>query len=690
MTEKSFYYRYCIVIPESYSKISNYFTKILEENSFDIQSFTVKNKIYLCLCQKDENKIFLEAQKLKLKKIYPQNTVTDDEFLQKEITNLEQEKYFISSEKENYIPQNIYYTLHSIDLKKDEKLKDRYGLNLFTESEMLYIEKSILENIPISNMEELLQLLSEITPPKSILNLIKKNLNIKEKSPIIDTNSIFSTLINYHIISEHFPLHTGNITEIIKKKIFSFSTPYDLIRAYFNDEIALYFAWAYYYTKYISIPAIISIIIIISEFFITNESLNKVRILYALFIIFWAQFFIVFWKQKNSILKVLWGNDDEEYEKESRRKEFYGEWKISKVTGNYVLNYPFKKRFYYYIISFIALSIFIIISVFLHIIFYNIKGVFPDNDIFVIYSIKRFFQKSVFQNFIVVWLLGFLNDTIHENLGNYFQLINKYTTELENHKTIDNYQNSIIIKKFIFDSVNSFLNLFYLAFFLQNLNEASLSIKTSLYTAEFNRIKDETIMPNLQKLFFTITQVRNVEKVKNIFKINENNLILGKPIEKNEILNQENLCGYDTYGDYSTLIHEFCYLTLFASCVPEIAIILFIANFFELKNDLMKLCSVIKRPEYYKKKGIGAWKYIMEFIAIISVYTNCLFIYLYNNLTVKNNFDLLQFTIMEHFILFVIVLLRVLLPSTSNWVKIYKERKEYKERIKKHLKKLMN
>lgn len=73
MEERSFFYRYCIIIPEKYSKISDYFESILKENSFDIQTIINKNKRFICLSQKDEQKMLKTAELLKIKKIYSNN-----------------------------------------------------------------------------------------------------------------------------------------------------------------------------------------------------------------------------------------------------------------------------------------------------------------------------------------------------------------------------------------------------------------------------------------------------------------------------------------------------------------------------------------------------------------------------------------------------------------------------------------
>ena len=680
MEERSFYYRYCIIIPEIYSKISDYFESILKENTFDVQSFTKKNKQYICLSQKDEQKMLNTAEFLKIKKIY-NNSVKEDEDIPKEIIDLEKQHSFISSEKNNFIPQDIYNKLNSIDIKNKENNKKRYGLDLFTESEMLLIEKTILEKIPVKNVEELLNLINETKPKNLLLNVIKTELNIKEKSPFLNEDSLFETLINHYIIKDHFPLHISNYKEKIIKKTLLIKNPYNLVRAYFNDEIALYFAWLYHYTNFIIFPSIISIFIFCFNFFISKEKIENIRMFHAIGIAIWVQFFIISWNKKSSELQVQWNDDETIFKKEVQRREFIGELKINPITGRYHLFYPTYKRLISYFFSALGVILFFGISIFFNIIYFNLRKIFPDDNVLNIPMIKNFSIKyRLFdRGEIVTWIIGYIKDTLLGYLGDIFNIINKKLTNLENHKTDEHYNNSFIIKKFIFSTANSFFSIFYLVFILQDLDETSLSIKTSLYSNEFNRIKDETIVPYLKLLLNNLRNVKNVKDVKLLFEVNENSLIQGKPIEENEILRQKNLSGYSTYGDYFSIIQEFCFLTLFASCVPEIGIILLVTDFFEIKNDITKLCSVYRRPEYSKQCSISAWEYIMEFIAICSVFSNLLFIYMYNQKVWENKFSLFTFTVFEHFVLAFIFALRFLIPNTYWWVKAYKLRKLFKE-----------
>ena len=684
MEERSFYYRYCLVIPEIYAKISDYLESILKENTFDIQSFIKNNNRYICLSQKDEQKMLKTAEYLKIKKIYNKNNNNnkkedDDLIIPNEIENLEKQKCFKLDEKNNFIPQNIFNELNSIDLKNKENNKKRYGLDLFTESEMLLIEKTILERIPVKNVDELLKLIKDLNPENSKTNNIKNEL--KEKSPFLNENSIYETLNNYFIIKDHFPLHISDYKETINKKMLSLQTPYNLMRAYFNDEVALYFAWLNHYTHYIVFPSIVSVLIFILNFFISKQQIESIRIFHAIGIAIWVQFFIISWNKKSSAIEVKWNKDDIEFKKEVQRREFVGELKINPVTGKYHFYYPSYKRLISYFFSALGVMFFFGISIIFNILYFNLRKVFPDDSILNIPSIKNFSIKyRLFdRGEIVTWIIGYIKDTLLDYLCDIFGKINKKLTNLENHKTKEQYNNSFIIKKFIFSVANSFFSIFYLVFILQDLDETSLSIKTSLYTSEFNRIKEETIKPNLKKIFYNLRNIKGVKDVKLLFKVDEYNLIQGKPIEQNEILKQETLSGYDTYGDYFSIIQEFCFLTLFASCVPEIGIILLVTDFFEIKNDITKLCSVCRRPEYSRQSSISAWEYIMEFIAICSVFTNLLFIYMYNQRIWQNKFSLFTFTVFEHILLAFIFGLRFLLPNTYWWVKTYKLRKLFKE-----------
>ena len=605
-----------------------------------------------------------EAESLKLKK--PKNTPLEDEeilktYLDQRIIDLEKNESFKANKANEFLPQNIYYDLYDID-KKNKDNNKRYGLGLFTENEMLAIEKSILENIPIEDVAKFSELISEEGKKDSnfLDNKLLQELSLKKnKKPLVDENSLFETLINYHIIVDHFPLHISNFAQSVNMKMLSLNTPYNLARSYLNDDVALYFAWTYHYTKFVSIPAIISLIIFLLAKIMKSKA-EMLYMFYALGVTVWVQFFIIYWNRTESALKVEWNNDSKEYEKEDKRKEFVGEIKRSIITGKYELHYSHKKKFINYLVSCGVTFVFICIALLINVISLNLRALIPENrhkflsmPRYKKYSNKkRIFESGSFAS----QLITPVKNIILTVLGIVFDKVNRLLTDFENHKSNAHYNNSYILKKFIFESINYFFDILYIAFALNDLNETTNTIKSFLYLNEVMRIVAETILPLLKNMIY-MGAIKDKE--------NEKRLIQGEKIDNNEILKQSKFSKFNSFDEFYPLIQEFCFLTLFACCAPLTPILLLLTNSLEIRSDITKICLVTRKPEAVKKKNIGAWKYIIEFIGIMSIFTNIMFCYLYNHTIGETKYSMLTFTLCEHLLIFFIVILRFFFPLTS-------------------------
>ena len=131
---------------------------------------------------------------------------------------------------------------------------------------------------------------------------------------------------------------------------------------------------------------------------------------------------------------------------------------------------------------------------------------------------------------------------------------------------------------------------------------------------------------------------------------------------------------------------EFCFLVLFASCTPLAPILLYICNNLNIPGALERFCESTRRPDVIKKRTIGTWKYIIECIGILSIITNIMFCYIYNDTFGETKFSILDFVIGEHILLLVIIAFRFFFPKTEGWVRIYKLRKIFKNREESHIK----
>jgi hypothetical protein len=79
---------------------------------------------------------------------------------------------------------------------------------------------------------------------------------------------------------------------------------------------------------------------------------------------------------------------------------------------------------------------------------------------------------------------------------------------------------------------------------------------------------------------------------------------------------------YDTFDDFLEMIITFGYVTLFAAAFPLASFISMIFIYFEARSDLFKLEKLMKRPRVKKAWNIGSWIWVLEFMAITSIFTN--------------------------------------------------------------------
>jgi len=117
------------------------------------------------------------------------------------------------------------------------------------------------------------------------------------------------------------------------------------------------------------------------------------------------------------------------------------------------------------------------------------------------------------------------------------------------------------------------------------------------------------------------------------------------------------------------MIIQYGYITLFAAAFPIAPLMALMNNIIEIRTDAFKLCSAYTRPHYKGASNIGTWYYILEFLGIVAVITNCSliglsFAALYDAIGVGHEFQVLGvIVILEHLILFSKYLIAVMVPD---------------------------
>ena len=240
LKEYSFFYRYCLVLKDTNKKLNTFLYDELISNDFNVQVIDneeKKEKLYI-LSQTSEKRILLEAQIRKMRK---RNSDLNEkvESIPIEVYDEEKKKAFSYLSKNKYIAEKSYYDFYSIvDKNLLNNPTSRWGLGLFTESEMLYLEKGILTEIKISDNDK-------------FLSLFEKEKHDEIRNVLNHENRLFHIFELLSIFVDTFPIHTSLFKDKFShsslSKIEKFDA--DLYRNYYGDYVTLYFYWLDTYTS---------------------------------------------------------------------------------------------------------------------------------------------------------------------------------------------------------------------------------------------------------------------------------------------------------------------------------------------------------------------------------------------------------------------------------------------------------
>jgi len=293
--------------------------------------------------------------------------------------------------------------------------------------------------------------------------------------------SVIHILHEFHVIKDIFPLHISDMkNNILKEGFLSKKFPYNDVRNYYGDKVAMYYAWVNHYTTSLIIPSIFSIFTIIMVNLFSDKS-KFFFTLYAVLLSIWTQLYVIFWKRRCSEIVIEWDNFTENYNLANIRREFKGKWTRSWVTGNLEKTYPSIKRVISYFYSFIISIPYVVIALSLNILFLNLYGLANHDTIFEIQFIGKLIRPGSDQiinieNFYYPLIIGVVHSNVVFKINVLFSYIAIDTCEKENHKYKSNYENSLIIKRFSFEFLNEFFLPFYLAFINGDLNGLILLI----------------------------------------------------------------------------------------------------------------------------------------------------------------------------------------------------------------------
>ncbi|XP_054985689.1 anoctamin-8 isoform X2 [Sorex araneus] len=348
------------------------------------------------------------------------------------------------------------------------------------------------ENFIYENVESELRFFTS-QERQSIIRFWLQNLRAKQGEALhnvrfLEDQPIIPELAARGIIQQVFPVHEQRILNRLMKswvQAVCENQPLDEICDYFGVKIAMYFAWLGFYTSAMVYPAVFgSVLYTFTEADQTSRDVSCV--VFALFNVVWSTLFLEEWKRRGAELAYKWGTLDSPGEAvEEPRPQFRGVRRISPVTRAEEFYYPAWKRLLFQLLVSLPLCLSCLACVFL-----LMLGCFQLQEL--VLSVKglprlvRFLPKVVLALLVSVSAEGYKKLAIWLN-------------DMENYRLESAYEKHLIIKVVLFQFVNSYLSLFYIGFYLKDMERLKEMLATLLITRQFLQNVREVLQPHLYR-----------------------------------------------------------------------------------------------------------------------------------------------------------------------------------------------
>lgn len=543
--------------------------------------------------------------------------------------------------------------------------------------------------------------------------LLKMQIKEQEKSTFF-----MDFLEDKNFLEELIPLHDGEKNPYNTKSEKKNSN----MKKYLGEQNAYYFFFLSFLQKWLIVPAILgSIVMLFNRTFNEDVEESPFESLYSGFMVFWAASFVIFWEKKQKTLSFKWcdfgksiAHSDTTINTKEANQGLLEQ--LDPVSGEKVLIYSSKKRFLRYLESFlISVPILALTLAFLFFSL-NLRGyVSEDHPSIYLASISALAQDGAIfdQNAFMGNIPVLFHVIVLFNINSFYSSVSKWTSHREYHKTAHGEENSLIVKRVIFETFNTFVDLIYLAFIKLDIASVRRELISIYMFDELRRIITETLIPYIMRKATEFKAKHKISKEKS-FDVSES---FDKVIDKKLI--EITLNKYESFDDYLEIVINFAYITLFASAFPLAPALILFFHYLESLSDRYKILKVYQRPLPERApQGIGSWLGVLRIISILSVLSNLVlfafssekmsefFPFLFkvyhvhvkgNLLQGSNNGNLLEADIksgmgryvvlivflIEHFCFIGFWIIQKIANGREDWTDVYKKRKEFKLKINK-------
>ncbi|ESO03576.1 hypothetical protein HELRODRAFT_191881 [Helobdella robusta] len=495
----------------------------------------------------------------------------------------------------------------------------------------------------------------------------------------------------------YFPLHDKrDLRKLIRNWVRSFWSfqPLDDIHDYFGDSITIYFAFLGFYTTFLLPPAILGVFFYLLSFFISYNIIG----FFCIFNIIWSSIFLVLWKRESSKLAYKWGSINHSRFDEPRPELWSEEICTNPVTGKFEPFCDYKSKYVkFYTISLPIIIVCLIVSLFVGITYFWVEDsirnwAFSDLNKVDLHSGDYQSMTLPWDAYVISVMVTIVYGMAIYGLDIGYRYLAVRLNNYENHRLQSSYENFLIAKLVVFNFVNYFCNLFYIAFVLRDYNLLQKNLATLLITWQIIQQAQETVVPYFTYKYkkyrvlgkFSSGSHINLCKKDNDETINKSGGAANDDDDDLKIAENK----YQIEKDATKIDYPFGYVFLFSACYPTSALWAFLNNLTEIRTDAFKLVLIHKRPFSRQADGIGSWLLAFELMGIVAVITNCTLVainddvlHYFYSVGYSDVGIFVLFVMIEHLLLFVKATISLLVPALPEDIKTNLARIDYEAQL---------
>lgn len=281
--------------------------------------------------------------------------------------------------------------------------------------------------------------------------------------------------------------------------------PVDLIRDYYGEEVAMYFEWMNFFLRWVLPPGVLGLVSWILNNLLFDPESSPLNAFFAIAMSIWAALFSINWRKHERSLAVTWDNLwTNDHQVEQIREEFVGEPAVNPVTEKVEPDYPESARAQRYLESLLFSAVSLVIIFVYLVAAYNITGVIVEDGQhfhtqFYIHWLGDLAKEGALFDANTNWnIIPSLAQTILTMLLNgQYRKYSVVLTDRENHKYQSTYNNSLIIKRFLFEFIDCFLPLIYFGWWALDFKTLRQTVVMLYVVDEIRRVATESLLPYL-------------------------------------------------------------------------------------------------------------------------------------------------------------------------------------------------